>query len=108
MMNRPLYFDRKFRDTAKETMPKEDYITSINNYCDSLEKYCDELEEKLIKRAEIEIQMKIYYEKFKNRYLKSLWALSELMGDKGIYIRLGFKDLYFATFEELRKWIEDR
>lgn len=41
------------------------------------------------------------------KYQKALWSLSELMGDKGIYISLGYEDLYFPSFEELRKWIEN-
>lgn len=65
------------------------------------------MSEKTIVDAEELIDLKISYEKLGKKYVKSLWALSELMGDNGIYISLGYKDLHFATFEELRKWIED-
>lgn len=43
------------------TKAKDYYVTTS---------YSDELEEKLIERAEIELQMKIDYEKLKNDYDK--------------------------------------
>lgn len=87
------------RPNWKDSFPKA-LVYVKDNYVKELEEYCNEVELdnnylRLINGA---------YEKALN---KSLWALNDLMGDKGIYISLGYKDLYFASFEELSKWIEN-
>lgn len=97
-MNRPARKD--YHGRSGKIFFTEKYIKELEEYSENLEQRClsDEWELACLDKD---------CKKIENKYQKALWALSELMGDKGIYVSLGYRDLYFPSFEELRKWIEN-
>lgn len=102
----------------------KEYFVALEEYCNRLEnergKTSDIINEIRKEKYEAEEKLEAQYrandilieelnkgESTQRKLNKALWALHEQMGDKGIYIELGYEELYFPTFEELRKWIEE-
>lgn len=100
-MNRPKLEDYKLKN---EWEYSGKYVTDLEQYCDELEKEIKRLNSFIDDR---EVETTSMIEVYRRTLNKAEWSLQSLMGDKGIYIELGYEELYFPTFEELRKWIEE-